>query len=114
SRSPRQAAGTRPARYPAGPPRRAPRSSGRSAGPLTLAGRAALCARVGQRREDRLDALAVGLERRRGDDRRAELLDRVAVHGEAGPVAGDLEEHAAGLAEVDRVEVVAIDDARRR
>ena len=39
---------------------------------------------------------------------------RVAVDGEAGPVVGDLEEHAAGLAEVDRVEVVAVDDARGR
>ena len=31
------------------------------------------------------------------------------VHREAGAVVGDLEQHAAGLAEVDRVEVVAVD-----
>ena len=31
-----------------------------------------------------------------------------------GAVVGDLEQHAAGLAEVDRVEVVAVDDARGR
>ena len=39
-------------------------------------------------------------------------LDAVAVDREAGAVVGDLEQHAAGLAEVDRVEVVAVDDPR--
>ena len=68
---------------------------------------------VGQRGEDRLDPLAVRLELRRQDDHRAELLER-HVDGEAGPVVGDLEQHAAGLAEVDRVEVVAVDDPRVR
>src|ERR1700674_2479481 len=32
------------------------------------------------------------------------------VRREAGPKRGDLEKHATGLAEVDRLEVVAIDD----
>ena len=42
--------------------------------------------------------------------RRAQLLDAVAVDGEPGAVVGDLEQDPAGLAEVDRVEVVAVDD----
>src|SRR4051794_41783467 len=66
-------------------------------------------ARVRQGREDRLELLAMRLQPRRQDDLRAELLERQPVDGEARPVVGDLEEDAAGLAEVDRVEVVAGD-----
>src|SRR4051794_36778122 len=68
-------------------------------------------ARVGQRREDRLDLRAARLELGRQDHLGAEIVER-HVDREAGAVVGDLEEHAAGLAEVDRVEVVAVDDRR--
>ena len=68
---------------------------------------------VGQRRQAALDLRRVRLEPRRQDDDRAELLER-DVDREAGRVVGDLEQHAAGLAEVDRVEVVAVDDAAVR
>src|SRR5438128_2886937 len=43
--------------------------------------------------------------------RRAERIGRL-VHGEAGLVGGDLEQDAARLAEVDRAEVLALDDRR--
>src|SRR3954468_3529672 len=76
---------------------------------LPLCGRP-VRARVGQRRELRLDLLAVGLELRRQDHLRAELLER-HVDREAGAVVGDLEQDPGRLAEVDRVEVVAVDDA---
>src|SRR4051794_6320925 len=69
--------------------------------------------RVRQRRELRLDLRAVGLELRRQDHLRPELLQR-HVDREAGAVVRDLEEHSARLAEVDRVEVVAVDDPRGR
>src|SRR6266513_5774682 len=42
----------------------------------------------------------------------AEALERL-VDGEAGPCRRDLEEDAAGLAEVDRLEVEAVDDRSR-
>src|SRR6185312_3006876 len=42
----------------------------------------------------------------------AEVLERL-VDGEAGADRGDLEQHAARLAEVDRLEVEAVDDRRR-
>src|SRR3954470_21851411 len=71
-----------------------------------LPGRRPTGGRVGQRREHRLDLRATGLERRRQDDLRAELLER-HVDREAGAVVGDLEQDDARLAEGDRVEVVA-------
>src|SRR5207248_155920 len=67
---------------------------------------------IGQRRQACLDLLTTILEERREDDSRPELLDG-AVDREARPVVGDLEQHPAGLAEVDRVEGVAVDDRRR-
>src|SRR5258705_11007129 len=76
-------------------------------GPLRPGG-----ARIGQRGEARLELLAVRLEVRREDHGGAELLER-HVDGEARPVVGDLEQDAAGFAEVDRVEVMAVDDRRR-
>src|SRR3954462_10101594 len=78
--------------------------------PLLLCGWGPVRARVGQRRELRLDLLAVGLELRRQDHLRPELVERY-IDREAGAVVRDLEQHAARLAEVDRVEVVAVDDA---
>ena len=52
-------------------------------------------------------SLAMRLEEARQLQMLAERLDRL-VDGEAGDVGGDLEQHAAGLAEVDRAEVVAV------
>ena len=69
-------------------------------------------ARVGQRREPRLDFGPLWLEPGRQHDPPSELGER-RHDGEAGPVVGDLVEDAAGLAEVDRVEEVAVDDRRR-
>src|SRR5207253_7878699 len=66
---------------------------------------------VGQRRQPRGDLLAGRLQPGREDEPAPELLDR-AVDGEAGFLGGELEQHAARLSEVDRVEVVAVDDAR--
>ena len=64
-------------------------------------------------RTDRLqagfDLGAVGLEEGRQRESLAEVR-RVLVGGEAGAVGGDLEEDAARLAEVERLEVVAVDD----
>ncbi len=54
------------------------------------------------------------LEERRQDHLRAEVLDAEAVDQEAGLLGRQLVEHAAGLAEVERVEVVAVDEARAR
>src|SRR3954453_2309941 len=70
-------------------------------------------ARVGKRRQPGLDRLALRLELRWQDDLRPELLER-HVHREARAVVGDREQDAARLAEVDRVEVVAVDDAGGR
>ena len=53
------------------------------------------------------------LERRRQDQRLAEMVG-LLVDREAGAHRGELEEHAARLAEVDRAEPEAVDDAARR
>src|SRR5207244_6805182 len=53
------------------------------------------------------------LEVRRKREPLAEVLRRL-VGREAGTEGCDLEEHAARLAEVDRAEVEAVDDGRRR
>jgi hypothetical protein len=58
-----------------------------------------------------LELLAARLVLRRQLERLAERLQRLVVL-EADVAAGELEEHAAGLAEVDRVEVLAVDDVR--
>src|SRR6185503_18296047 len=65
--------------------------------------------RVGERREARLDRGPLLLEPWRQDDPRPELLDR-AVDGEPGLRRRELEQDPARLAEVDRAEVVAVDD----
>ena len=52
------------------------------------------------------------LEPRRDRQLLAERLERL-VDGEAGARGGQLEQHAAGLAEVDRLEVVPVDHLRR-
>ena len=59
--------------------------------------------------ESRLDRGTVGLQEGRQREPLAEVLG-VLVGGEAGSVGGDLEEDAARLAEVERLEVVAVDD----
>src|SRR4051794_28549600 len=82
------------------------RGTGRA---LLLCGRRPPGTWVGQRGELRLDLLPVRLQLRRQDHLRPEFLER-HVDGEAWAVVGDLEQHSAGLAEVDRVEVVTIDD----
>ena len=71
-----------------------------------------LHARVGQRRQRLLELLAARLVLRRQLERLAERLQRLVVL-EADVAAGELEEHAARLAEVDGVEVLAVDDLRR-
>src|SRR5579884_1475545 len=63
--------------------------------------------RRGQRAEAGLDLGAVRLEEGRQGERLAEVRG-VLVGGEAGTVGGDLEEDAAGLAEVDRAEVETV------
>src|SRR5213079_2854986 len=68
-------------------------------------------ARVRQRRQDRLDLVAQVLERRRQRQALAEVLERL-VGREARAERRDLEEDAARLAEVDRLEVEAVDDRR--
>ena len=65
---------------------------------------------IGQRRQPGLDLAPPRLELGRQDHDRPQLLER-DVDREARAVVGDLEQHAARLAEVDRVEVVAVDDA---
>src|SRR5204862_1848509 len=69
-------------------------------------------ARVGKRRKDGLDrraqVLVVGRKRELLAEVRERLVDR-----EAGADGRDLEQHAARLAEVDRLEVEAVDDWRR-
>ena len=67
--------------------------------------------RVGQRRQERLDLRRAAARASAAGYLRAELLER-HVDREARAVVGDLEEDAARLAEVDRVEVVAVDDRR--
>ena len=69
-------------------------------------------ARVGQRRQRPLELLAARLVLRRQLQRLAERLQRLVVL-EADVAAGELEEDAAGLAEVDGVEVLAVDDLGR-
>src|SRR5215203_1454121 len=67
------------------------------------------------RRCDRLQPglylLAARLEKGREREPLAQVF-RVLVGGESGPVCGDLEEYPAGLAEVDRAEIVAVDLGR--
>ena len=55
---------------------------------------------------------ALRLEPRRQDERLAQM-GRIFVRREARTVGGDLEQHAAGLLEVHRLEPEAIDDAGR-
>src|SRR4051794_30292216 len=71
-----------------------------------------ITARVRERREDLLDLCAVLLVVRRERQRLAERLERL-VCGEARPDRRDLEQHAARLAKVDRLEVEAVDHRRR-
>src|SRR4029078_7137951 len=52
------------------------------------------------------------VEERRQRELLTQRLGRL-VSRESGPVSRELEEDAAGLAEVDRAEVVAVDDRRR-
>src|SRR5680860_306978 len=61
--------------------------------------------------QHRLDVLTLGLQPRRQPQGTAQLKQRF-VDGEPGRIGGDLQEHAAGLAEVDGAEVVAVDDRR--
>src|SRR5690349_18872193 len=66
----------------------------------------------GQRAQPGLDLRAVRLQE--GWQRQALTQVRwILVGGEAGAVRGDLEEHTARLAEVDRVEVEAVNHRRR-
>src|SRR5262245_56107903 len=60
-----------------------------------------------QRGQRRHDFRAPGFEPGRQLDRATECLLRL-VQGEAGVVGGDLEQHAAGLFEIDRAEIAAI------
>src|SRR6266576_4272543 len=69
-------------------------------------------ARVRQLRQDRLDLFAQVLEGRRQRELLAELLERL-VDSEPGAERRDLEQHAARLAEVNRLEVEAVDHRRR-
>src|SRR5204862_3540686 len=69
-------------------------------------------ARVGKRRKDGLDRRAQVLVVGRKRELLAEVLERL-VDREAGADGRDLEQHAARLAEVDRLEVEAVDDGRR-
>src|SRR3954453_4069360 len=71
-----------------------------------------ITARVRERCEDLLDLRAVLLVVRRERERLTERLERL-VGGEAGADRRDLEQHAARLAEVDRLEVEAVDHRRR-
>src|SRR5918999_1810376 len=61
-----------------------------------------------ERPHRRLDLRPAVLEERRDRELLAERLERL-VDREAGRAGGDLEQHAARLAEVDRAEVVAVD-----
>src|SRR5512140_3264631 len=56
-----------------------------------------------QRRQNRCDLRSRGLVPRGQHQRLAEMC-RILVNREARPLGGDLEEHAARLAEVDRLE----------
>src|SRR3954470_19834619 len=61
-----------------------------------------------ERRQHALDLAARGLEPRRQDERLAEMRG-ILVDGEPRTKRRDLEEHAAGFLEVDRLEPEAID-----
>src|SRR3954447_7516063 len=65
-----------------------------------------------QGRQRLLDLRAVRLEPWRQDQQLAEVR-RILVDGEPGSVGGELEENAAGFAEVHRLEPEAIDHRRR-
>ena len=83
------------------------------AGSRLEAQRAAQLSRgFGDRRQHRLDLLAQVLEVRREREALPEGLERL-VGREAGADRRDLEQHAARLAEVDRLEVEAVDHGRR-
>src|SRR3954465_9323855 len=60
-----------------------------------------------QIRQNTLDLLALPFEEARQLEVTSQRRDRL-VDGEAGDVGRDLEQHAAGLAEVERAEVVAV------
>src|SRR5918998_4434362 len=78
----------------------------------TLPGRARADPRIRQRGERPLELLAERLEARRQREPLAEV-GRVLVGVEARPHRGQLEQHAARLAEVDRAEVEAVDHLGR-
>ena len=69
--------------------------------------------RVGDRPQPRLDLVAQVLVVGRQRELLAQMLERL-VDGEAGAERGDLEQHPARLAEVDRAEVEAVDHRGRR
>ena len=54
------------------------------------------------------DLLALSLQERRQHQALAELVERL-VDRETGPVGGDLEQYAVRLAEIERLEPVAVD-----
>src|SRR5579859_4600515 len=64
------------------------------------------------RTQSGLDERAVWLEERWQRESLAQML-RVLVGGEAGPVGRDLVQDPTGLAEIDRLEVIALDHRRR-
>src|SRR5688500_14875711 len=65
-----------------------------------------------KRGQDALDLLPVRLQPRREHELLAER-GKIFVHGEARPVGRDLEQHAAGLEEVHRLEPEPVDHLRR-
>src|SRR5207245_1304772 len=69
-------------------------------------------ARVRQLRQDRLDLFTQVLEGRRQRELLAEVLERL-VDRETRAERRDLEQHAARLAEVDGLEIEAVDHRRR-
>src|SRR5436305_9264294 len=89
-----------------------PCSSTSAASASPSAGRSrTITARIRKRRQDLLDRLAEALVVRRQRQRLAERLERL-VGGEARADRRDLEQHARRLAEVDRLEVEAVDHRR--
>ena len=68
--------------------------------------------RRGETGKDGFDRIAIRLEPRRQNQRFAERSS-VFVDGETGTIGGELEEHAAGFAEVNRLEPKAIDHRGR-
>src|SRR5690606_14209991 len=70
------------------------------------------CGREGEAGEAAFERGAAVFEPRRELESGAKRVRRL-VHGETGPVRGDLEEDAAGLAEVDRAEVLPVADLGR-